>query len=185
MKMWATFPIIMIVGILVIACQISGQNLIPTIAYPSDFQIEYVWNAGSLPPRYHYSYEIIIQADGNCKFTYQQSYAGIGAPPPSVTNFSVLPEKIDQLYQLILNKNILRTDWEKRQPSIGGSSSELQIVADGKTFSIPNDALLVDKDKTDSAEVYDFIKTLVPQNIWDDLANIRHQVDTATDSPAK
>ena len=186
MKKRMTIMMIMIIGILLLGCQIPMFNKPPAVNYPEDLKITYHWDTGPLPPRYHYSYEIVIQTDSAGQFTYQQSYAGYGAPPlPSVTTFTMPPEKINQLYKLLLTKNMLRTEWAKRQPSIGGSSSDLQIVADAKTFSIPNDALLVEKDKTDSAEVYDFIKKLVPQSIWDEMANIRHQVDSAIDTPAK
>ena len=185
MKMRAALPTLMIIGILALACHVPEPTKIPLVNSPADLKITYHWDTGSLPPKYHYSYEIIIQADGAGQFIYQQSYEGIGAPPPSVTTFTVFPEKINQLYQLLLTKNMLRTEWAKSQPSIGGSSSELRITVDGKTFSLPNDTLMIEVDRTDSTEVYDFIKKLVPQSIWDEMANIRHQVDSATDTPAK
>jgi len=185
MKMWAAFPIIMILGILALACQEPEPTKKPLVNRPADLKITYHWDTGSLPPKYHYSYEIILESDGTGQFIFQQSYAGNGAPTPSVTTFTVPSEKINQLYQLLLTKNMLRTEWVKKQPLIGGSSSELQINADGKTFSIPNDTLMIEKDKTDSAEVYDFIKKLAPKVIWDELANIRNQIETATDIPAQ
>ena len=184
MKMRITLSII-IIGILATACQTPILTPKPPVALPADLKITYGWNTGALPPKYHYSYEIVIQADGSGQFIYQQSYAGDGAPMPSVSTFIVPAEKMNQLYQLLLTKNILRTAWAKNEPLIGGSSSDMQIVAEGKTFSIPNDAVMINQDRSDSAEVYDYIKALVPVSIWDDLTKKRQIVDAATDAPAK
>jgi hypothetical protein len=185
MKKWNIFPMLFIIGILATACNVSIQIPKPPVAFPADLKITYRWNTGALPPKYHYSYEIVIQADGGGQFIYQQSYAGDEAPLPSVSTFIVPPEKMNQLYKLILTKNILKTDWAKNEPLIGGSSSDMQIVAEGKTFSIPNDAVMISQDRSDSAEVYDYIKALVPVSIWDDLTKKRQIVDAATDAPAK
>ena len=185
MNLRAAFPIIMIVGILALACQVLEPTKIPLINRPADLKITYHWDTGSLPPKYHYSYDIVFNSDGTGQFIYQQSYIGKDSPIPSVTAFTMPPEKINQLYQLLLTKNMLRTEWAKRQPSIGGSSSDLQVFAEGKTFSIPNDALMIEKDRTDSAEVYDSIKKLVPKGIWDELANKRNQIEADTDSPSQ
>jgi hypothetical protein len=85
----------------------------------------------------------------------------------------------------LFTRNLLRTEWAKKEPLIGGSSSDVQIITEGKTFSIPNDTVMIDQDRSDAAEVYDFIKTLVPVSIWDDLTKKRQIVDTATEPPAK
>ncbi len=185
MKKWNILPTLFIIGILTTACQAPNLTPKPTVAFPADLKITYGWNTGALPPKYHYSYEIVIQADGSGQFIYQQSYAGDEKPMPSVSTFIVPAEKMNQLYQLLLTKNILRTAWAKNEPLIGGSSSDMQIVADGKTFSIPNDAVMIVKDRSDSAEVYDFIKALVPVSIWDDLTKKRQIIDATTDAPAK
>jgi hypothetical protein len=184
MKMRITLSII-IIGILATACAATNPTPIIPVAFPADLKITYGWNTGSLPPKYHYSYEIVIQADGSGQFIYQQSYAGNGAPMPSVSTFTVPNEKISQLYQLLLTRNVLRTEWAKKEPLIGGSSNDMQIGAEGKTFSIPNDAVMINQDRSDSAEVYDYIKTLVPVSIWDDLTKKRQIIDAATDTPAK
>jgi hypothetical protein len=185
MKKWKILPMLFIIGLFVTACQASIQTPKHSVAFPADLKITYGWNTGALPPKYHYSYEIVIQADGGGQFIYQQSYAGNGAPMPSVSTFIVPPEKMNQLYQLLLTKNILRTAWAKNEPLIGGSSSDMQIVAEGKTFSIPNDAVMINQDRSDSAEFYDYIKVLVPVSIWDDLTKKRQISDAATDAPAK
>jgi hypothetical protein len=185
MKKWNILPTLIIIGTLATACQAPILTSKPSVAFPADLKITYGWNTGALPPKYHYSYEIVIQADGSGQFIYQQSYAGEGAPMPSVSVFTVPNEKINQLYQLLLTKKILRTEWAKNEPLIGGSSSDMQIVAEGKTFSIPNDTVMINQDRSDSAEVYDFIKTLVPVSIWDDLTKKRQIVDATTDAPAK
>jgi hypothetical protein len=185
MKMRIILSIFIIIGTLVIGCRVSNLNQPTPLSFPADLKITYRWNTGALPPKYHYSYEIVIQADGSGQFIYQQSYGGDGAPMPSVSVFTVPNEKINQLYQLLLTKKILRTEWAKNEPLIGGSSSDMQILAEGKTFSIPNDAVMIDQDRSDSAEVYDFIKTLVPVSIWDDLTKKRQIVDATTDAPAK
>ena len=185
MKTRTTLSILMVIGFLVVGCQVPDMTQSPPLTYPKDLKITYEWNTGPLPPKYHYSYEIVIQADGTGQFIYQQSYAGDDAPMPWVSTFTVPAEKINQLYQLLFTRNMMRTDWTRRDPLIGGSSSVIQITARGSAFSIPIDTLKNEKDKIDSAEISDWIKTLVPKGIWDELANRRHQIDAATDAPVQ
>jgi hypothetical protein len=185
MKKWKILFMVLIIGLFASACQAPISTAKTPLSSPADLKITYGWSTGALPPKYHYSYEIVIQADGSGQFIYQQGYTGDGAPVPSVNAFAVPLEKMNQLYQLLLRKNFLRTEWAKKEPLIGGSSSDMQIITEGKTFSIPNDAVMIDQDRSDAAEVYDFIKTLVPVSIWDDLTKKRQIVDTATDTPAK
>lgn len=185
MKKLNILTALFIIGILATACQAPILTPKPLVAYPVDLKITYGWNTGSLPPKYHYFYQIVVQADGSGQFIYQQSYAGDGAPIPSVSTFTVSNEKINQLYQLLLTRNLMRTEWVKKEPMIGGSSSDMQIVAEGKTISIPNDAVMIDKDRSDTTVVYDFIKILVPGSIWDDLKKKRQIVDAATDVPTQ
>ena len=185
MKKWNILPLLFIIGVFTSTCQAPLSTPKSSISYPADLKITYGWNTGSLPPKYHYSYQIVIQADGSGQFIYQQGYTGDGAPVSSVSAFTIPTEKMNQLYQLLLTKNLLRTEWAKKEPLIGGSSSDMQILADGKEYSIPNDAILIDQDRSDAAEVYNFIKTLVPVSIWDDLTKKRQIVDAATDVPAQ
>jgi hypothetical protein len=184
MKLLTTLSIFFVFGSLAVGCQLPYPAQTPPSTFPADLEVTYGWNTGSLPPRYHYSYQIVIKADGSGQFIYQQGYTGDGAPVSSVSTFSVLPEKINQLYQLLLTKSFLRTEWAKKEPLIGGSSSEMQILADEKEYSIPNDAVLINQDRSTAAEVYDFIKALVPASIWDDLAKKRQIADAATDVPS-
>ncbi len=80
MKMRAILSFIMVIGFLAIGCQVTNLSQTPPSAYPKDLKVTYTWNTGPLPPRYHYSYEIVIQADGTGQFIYEQGYAGEGAP---------------------------------------------------------------------------------------------------------
>jgi hypothetical protein len=185
MKTLTTLSILIVLGSLAVGCQVPDLTQSPPSSFPADLKITYGWNTGSLPPKYHYSYQIVIQADGNGQFIYQQGYTGDGAPTPSVSAFTVPNERINQLYQLLLTRNVLRTEWARRDPLIGGSSSDLQITADGKEYTIPNDALMIAKDRSDTTVVNDFIKTMVPVSIWDDLTKKRQIIDVATDVPAQ
>jgi len=185
MKLRMALFAVLILGIMAQACRVAEPTQPRLGNPPADLKITYHWDSGSLPPKYHYSYEIVIEPDGSGQFMVQPGYAATGEPTPWVTAFRVSPEKMNQLFQLLIARDMLRTEWAKGKPLIGGSSSEMQIIADGKTYSVPNDAQMIEKDKSDLAEVYDFIKQLVPKSIWDKLAQSRHQIESATDMPAQ
>ena len=185
MKLRMALFAVLIVGIFAQACQAVEPNQPRLGNPPDDLKITYRWDTGSLPPKYHYSYEIVIEPDGSGQFIVQTGYAAKSEPTPWVSAFIISPEEKSQLFQLLMTRNILRTEWAKGKLLIGGSSSEMQVTAAGKTYSVPNDAQMIEKDKSDLAEVYDFIKQLVPKSIWDKLAQSRHQIESATDMPAQ
>jgi len=176
--------ILLAMGLMVAACQPVESDLADSSQKPGDFSFDFRWNVGALPPPYHYSYEILVAADGNGQFIYQEGYEGEDAKEPVVSDFTLSQEQLIQLYEMMLQNDLLRVKWEEGEPLLGAPSSAMRITAAGKEHGVPSDATMKDEDRKAVTGVYDFLRTLLPQSIWDDLAIRREQADSAVDSPS-
>ncbi|OGF99953.1 hypothetical protein A2Y99_02545 [Candidatus Gottesmanbacteria bacterium RBG_13_37_7] len=108
---------------------------------PENFSTKLYWDTGSLPP----------------------------APDIWVAEFSVSSIKLNQLYEYLDGNGFFRDSWGKVEPSIGGSYYKINITANDKTYEIPPDFELNPEDSKKISEVADFVKNLVPENIWADM----------------
>lgn len=136
---------------------------------PEDFSTKLYWDTGSLPPEYHYYYLITIGPGPEGRFDYQSGYGEPPAPDIWVAEFSVSFVKLNELYEFLDGNGFFRDSWEKVEPSIGGSYHIINITANDKTYEIPPDFELNPEDSKKISEVADFVKNLVPENIWTDM----------------
>ena len=77
---------------------------------------------------------------------------------------------LEKLYALMVEHEVFTKDWEELRPSrrlTGGSSSSLQVIADGAKFGVPEWGAASVRD------VYDTINGLVPELVWEKLRNQR------------
>lgn len=149
-------------------CQPETQEV------PVDFSLTYQWDSGSLPPEYHYSYTIQIDAQGFGQFTHQSGYEGEGAPAPWVTEFQIRQVDIQSMYALMIEKDLLRTNWEEGELSEGGQYRILQVIENSREYQIPSDASMKESDRKDLRIVSEQIESLVPPPIWEEM-NRRQQ----------
>ncbi|MCL5986910.1 MAG: hypothetical protein M1371_10185 [Actinobacteria bacterium] len=144
---------------------VTSQNQNTT----EDFSTTLYWDTGSLPPEYHYYYLITIGPGPEGRFDYQPGYGKPPAPDIWVMEFSVSFVKLNELYEFLNGNGLFRDSWEKVEPSIGGSFYKITITANDKTYKVPPDFELKPKDSKKISEVADFVKNLVPENIWTDM----------------
>jgi len=139
-------------------------------AAPEDLSIELYWNTGPLPPRYHYYYLINIGPVLEGKFEFLPGYEEYPPVPEVWTiGFSVNAAKMDELYNYLGKNNFFRDKWEKIEPSIGGPHSYMTITANGQKYDIPPDSELKPEDTKKTDEIADFVRSLVPEDIWTEM----------------
>jgi hypothetical protein len=163
----------LLASLLLAACAADGAAGPP----PGDFSLRYDWREGSLPPPYHYEYTITLAADGSGAITMTPDYPGAEVPVWEEP-FTVAPEAVDQLHDLLLAQGLLRERWrEQDSPPVGGSSASLEVTTGGRTVELP--AFPVDDQAERVAAMHAAVEALVPQPIRDDLERRRAEYEAA------
>jgi len=131
----------------------------------NNFSLQYEWREGSMPPPHYYEFTIRINSSLKCEIIFRPDYPSHN-PPEWKEHFKVNRTDIDNLHRLMREKDVFSKEWAvEDRIAEGGSYDWLDIQAEGGSFRIPSDI----KDRTEIEEVYQFIKSLVPQKIWSDL----------------
>jgi hypothetical protein len=144
---------------------------------PADFSLRYDWREGSLPPPYHYEYTITLAADGSGLMTMTPDYPGEGVPVWEEP-FSVSPDELDRLHDLLIEQGLLRERWRAEDdPPVGGSYAWLEVTRDGRTIEIP--PFPIDGQRERAATIFAAVEAAVPQAIRDDLARRRAEYEAA------
>ncbi len=145
----------------------------PLNTRPADFSLGDKWQAGSLPPPYHYEYTITIDPAGQGQLVMVHDYA-FRNPPTWTETFTLTPAQLDQLYQSLFDKGLFDQHWQaQEQPPVGGSHDSLRVTAHGQQIIIPS---FVIPTQANAAEaIGTAIHALVPQTSWDKLNAQREQ----------
>lgn len=139
----------------------------PAAGPPADLHVRYDWRAGTMPPPYHYSYSITLQADGSGEVAMTPNYAGPDVPTWREP-FSVTPAEVAQFYALMLEQGLFSQTWRATDdPPVGGSSSNLTVQAAGRTIAIP--PFLVTDQQARTETIAAALRALVPESIFTDL----------------
>jgi hypothetical protein len=162
-----------ILAVTLLACAVLNPTPTMTDTRPNDFTIFYEWQEGSLPPPYHYEYNITIQPDGQGQVVMIPDYASSTVPTWTET-FTVEQTEMDKLYKLMVDKELFTQEWRAQdQPPVGGSSESMTVTANGKQIEIP--VYVIPELADAAAEMYAAVTTLVPETIWDKLNVQREQ----------
>lgn len=144
---------------------------------PADFALTYAWSAGSLPPPHHYSYEVRVAANGKGEVHYTPGYSGMQGIPTWVMPIALSPAQLDAYFELTRVKKLYATVWqEPKQVRVGGSSSTLHVTAAGQAYKIPSQQ--VPEQEAAAKAMLDGARELVPDKLWDELAELRKQFTT-------
>lgn len=150
----------------------GGESSPPLISMlPSDFHLEYAWREGTVPPPYHYEYRIVLDASGNGEVLFHPDYPS-ERPPEWSESFAVPVEELQGLYRRIVEEGILDRQWEpipNGEALIGGELESIQIVENAQHHEIPS--AIVDASRVEP--VYRFIRSLLPEAIWQSLMDRR------------
>ena len=150
----------------------EAENSPPLSAtVPPDFHLEYAWREGTVPPPYHYEYRIDLHASGNGEILFRPDYPSEG-PPEWRESFTVSLEELHGLYRRIVEEGILGRKWEPipdEEALVGGELRSMKIVENARAHEIPS--AIVDGARVEP--VYQLIRSLVPETIWQSLMDRR------------
>lgn len=163
--------LLLLVFSILASCSNSQQN-----ADSSWTSIQYSYSSGPLPPPYHYSYDITVNSDCTASLNYLLGYE---ESQPLNYNFKVTIDKIKLLNDKITASQIatgkIEAVPENKHP-VGGSLEKVKLIVTKsnpdldqppKAFESPY--FPVEKYKNNLEELYTFIKSLVPENIWNEV----------------
>lgn len=132
-----------------------------------DLTLTYQYDNGSLPPPHHFEYSVHISTGLAGNLLFQPDYGDEGSCS-WVEHFVVTTEQLDSLYRAMLRHKMLRTRWKLQlRPIVGGSHSWLRFAVSGKDYQVP--AELVPTQRESVQEVYEMVRNLVPQPVWDQM----------------
>jgi hypothetical protein len=132
---------------------------------PQDFGVSYQWNTGSLPPKYHYSYTVSIDAQGHGQVAMQASY---GQSPQWKEAFQVSPAGMDSLYQVLRKNDFTTRRWHQlQQPPVGGTHRTLTITANRQNFKVAD--FVIKEQQASANEIYKAVEIKVPEAVWKKL----------------
>lgn len=142
-------------------------------ARSGDFKVQYSWTAASMPPPYHFEYDVTIGPGLAGSVVYLPDYPGADTPTWSA-DFTLAAADLDALYQLILHQEVFGHRWrEVRNRPIGGATSELQVLANGETVRVHSQMVGAAR----LEPINETVIKLVPQEIWDTFAQQRAQYE--------
>jgi hypothetical protein len=148
---------------------------------PDDLLLTYAWSEGSLPPPYHYSYTIRVQADGAGEVTMIPDYAGEGVPVWTEP-FTVPQADLDRMYRTMVERGLLSEDWRAvDDPPVGGSSATMSAVAEGRIVEIPAFLEAAQSGRADA--IYAALRQVVPEALFADLEARRAAYEAAHERP--
>ena len=135
--------------------------------------LRFEWNAASVPPPYHYEYVICIGPGPVGDVTFFPDYPQHD-PPAWRMPFPVDPAALEALLGLMVRQGVFARKW-RRAPRhiVGDSQAWLKAEAAGRIVSVP--ASLSHRDTESIAPVYQAIRALVPQAVWDELMGKHNQ----------
>ena len=138
---------------------------------PADFQLEYFWRGGTVPPPYHYEYRVRLDASGKGEVLFHPDYPS-EQPPEWREPFAVPPLELQRLYQQMMERKVLGQQWElipDGEAPIGGELESLEIVVNAQRYTVPS--AIVDASRVDV--IYRLIRSLVHETTWQSLMERR------------
>ena len=141
---------------------------------PEDFSVIYRWAEGSVPPPYHYEYEIYIGPGENGRIIFCPDYP-MEDPPVWIEEFHLDNATLNRLYEFMVEKDVFMRDWtEMEGAAVGGELEWMEGTANKMHFKVPS----VIEESEIVGSIYEFLRSLVPEWIWIKLMSQRQQYET-------
>jgi hypothetical protein len=144
-----------------------------TIPHKTKFEIVYHWTEGSVPPPYYYEYSIKILEDRTGIVTYRPDYDLEGVPLWN-RYFTIPQELYSSLYNLLVSSEFYAYAWNQAlEINVGGSQEWCEGIIENHEFHIP--AELTQEDAERVGTLYLIFKQLGPEEMWEDLEQMRKE----------
>ncbi|MCX6159293.1 MAG: hypothetical protein WCK13_05145 [Ignavibacteriota bacterium] len=146
---------------------------------------QYFYSKGPLPPPYHYSFEVTINNDGAGALNY---HLGYGENTPLNYTFKVSPEDLKLLGKKICHSKIASGNVDEVSESnhpVGGPTEYARIIITNsnpdldqppRVFQSP--VFPKEEFKSDLKELYEFVRSLVPGEVWLDAEGKKTEYET-------
>lgn len=148
---------VIIFGLIVLSCKQNDKTNLG--------ELHYFFSAGSMPPPYHYEYEIIIDNSGKGEYIFYPDYPGMDENMPVwKEEFTVEQSYLDSLVSLIfelefIEKPLITVD----EPPVGGSYDRLSFFINEDVTKVPS--FVIKEDQERRKKVVDTVLSLVPSEI--------------------
>jgi len=140
---------------------------------PEDFTVIYKWIEGSVPPPYHYEYEIHVGPGEKGRVVFYPDYP-LEDPPVWIEEFHLDNVALNRLYELVVEKGVLTRDWIITEDAeVGGEYEWIEGVANAIHFKVPS--TIEESEIVES--IYEFLRSLVPERIWTKLMSQQKQYE--------
>ena len=141
---------------------------------PEDFAVRYNWAEGSLPPPYHYEYEIHVGPGENGRIIFCPDYT-TEDPPIWIEEFQLDEATLTRLYQLIVENGVQMRDWTVMEDApVGGELEWMEGTANKVHFKVPSAI-----EESEIVEgIYEFLRSLVPERIWTKLMSQQQRYES-------
>jgi hypothetical protein len=137
---------------------------------PSDFQVNYHWDSGvsNVGPDY-LAYRISLSTTGSATVSYTIGHPSSNDQEEWADTFEFSIDDLRELYTTMHEVGVFTRDWTQADPIPGiFYGSRVHVVAGGEDYSVPS--ALADSSEADLvASVYEEIRGLVPETIWDTM----------------
>ncbi len=134
---------------------------------PGDLALRLEWQAGTMPPPYHYEYTIHLGPGPTGEIVFLPDYAQ-HHPPTWREGFAVLPTEMARLYALLSECGVFSRQWHRpAAQAVGGDLTQLEVTVGGARFAVPGE--LARDDARAIEPVYEAIRGLVPAAVWERL----------------
>ncbi|MCI0472497.1 MAG: hypothetical protein L0Y76_02835 [Ignavibacteria bacterium] len=161
----ASFALLQVVFLLFFSCTNIAQN--------NWEKLVYYYNAGALPPPYHYHYTISISKDGQGELLHTSGYADNGKNT-SKYSFVLSDKELNQLVQAVNESGVLNSDIKQRpgeEIPDGGHSDGLTFYSESGDAETENIIKTVPsypdlKYEKILNKLYSVIIKCVPDDIW-------------------
>ena len=145
--------------------------------------LQYHYQTGSVPPPYYFEYDIYISPTGSGSIAYHGGYETDTTRKDYNSDFNISSDDLAALDEQIQNSGVLTDNFEElvKHP-IGGSMNKVYIT-------MPQDPRLdhkpprietpyfpkSKKQKAALGKLYEKIRSLVPQTIWDEIEKLKNK----------
>lgn len=150
-------------------------------------ELSYYFSNGSLPPPYHYSFEITVNTGATGVIVY---YPGYAKDSTWVYNFEISESGIKKIDEAIIRSNVLNDkipELPNEKIPDGGSSQNLTITLpqDPNLDQVPTRIITPYYPEESYKEmlegIYSVIKEAVPKNIWDEINTKKEEYQKSRD----
>ena len=140
---------------------------------PPDLTLHYFWVAPTVRPPYHNEFTILIGPGPQGNISYLPDYPNHN-PPRWLEPLSITLDDLETLYALLVDKDAFRATWHVASPRpIGGEQAWIEVTAGDQHASIPSG--LNPRDAAAARHIFDAVRALVPQPVWDRLESQRQE----------